>query len=157
MGGAGNDTVDGGAGADTIRFGSVLVSGTAGDAAAGGGVSASVGADTLAFSPDDDTFELSETIFGALGNGGSGVGAALNANQFATVSGIGDALNGTLDTTGNGAIVYDAGNRALYFLEAGASNTATLQTLLTAGAAVKIADITTPAITITAADFMVIA
>ena len=157
MGGAGNDTIDGGAGADIIRFGSVLVSGTAGDAAAGGGVSASVGADTLAFSPDDDTFELSETIFGVLGNGGSGVGATLNANQFATVSGIADALNGTLDTTGNGAIVYNAGNRALYFLEAGASNTATLQALLTAGTAVKIADISTPAITITAADFMVIA
>lgn len=168
IGGAGADILTGGAGNDTFNFGTVRVLGTAGDAAAGGAVDASVGVatttavDSITFvnnttTGENDVFHISQTVFGNMGNGAAAaVNSTLLAAQFKTVAGTGTALGGTLDTTGNGAFVYDTTNADLYFLEAGANNTATLSTLVTAGTALKIADVTLTGV-MSNADFVIIA
>ncbi len=155
-GGAGADTINGAGGADTISFGSLLLSGTAGDAAANGGVSASVGVDAITFVVADDTFKLDETVFGNMGNGASigGSGGVLAGSQFLIVADLSTVLTG-LDTTGNGAIVFDDLGDDLYFIEGGASNSSTLSALVTAGTALKIADITVTG-TLTASDFYIV-
>lgn len=158
-GGAGADVIDGGAGADLISFGNVLIAGdTAGDA---GDLAGSLASDTITFVAADDKFLLSETIFGTMGNGVSGAGAALNAAQFKSIAGTSGSLAAlSIDNTGNGAIVYDTTNNDLYFIEAGVDLTAaatdTLGELVGLGNAIKIADVTLTGV-LAAANFAVIA
>jgi serralysin len=158
-GGAGADVINGNAGADFINFGTVLVVGdTAGDA---GDLAGSLASDTITFVVADDTFQLSETIFGTMGDGASGAGAALNAAQFNSVADTtGSLASLSIDNTGNGAIVYDTTNNDLYFIEAGVDLTAaatdTLGELVTANNAIKIADVTLTGV-LTAADFAIVA
>ena len=155
---AGADTISGGAGADFINFGTVLIAGdTAGDA---GDLAGSLASDRITFNAAEDTFQLSETIFGIMGNGVSGAGFALNAAQFRSAGGTGDTLAGAnIDNTGNGAIVYDTANNDLYFIEAGVdltnALTDTIGELVTAGNAIKIADVTLTGV-LTAANFAII-
>lgn len=157
--GAGADTVDGGSGADNINLGNVLVAGdTAGDA---GDLAGSLASDAITFVVADDTIQLSETIFGTMGNGATGVGAALNAAQFANAAGTAASLAGLgLDNTGNGAIIMDTTNNDVYFVEAGVDLTAgatdTIAEIVAAGNAIKIADLTLTG-TVTAADFEIVA
>lgn len=155
-GDSGNDLIIGGEGTDTIQFGFQLVSGTAGDAAVAGGIASSIGVDTITFVVADDTFRLKESVFGLMGDGASiGVaGGTLAAAQFEIVANTNSTMVGTLDTTGNGAIVFVEAVNDLYFLEAGAANNTTLDALILAGTAIKIADITLTG-SLTAADFFV--
>jgi Ca2+-binding RTX toxin-like protein len=158
-GGAGADVINGNAGADFINFGAVLVAGdTAGDA---GDLAGSLASDTITFVVVDDTFQLSETIFGTMGNDASGAGAALNTAQFKSVAGTAGSLAALgIDNTGNGAIVYDTTNNDLYFIEAGVDLTVaatdTLGELVTATNAIKIADVTLTGV-LTEADFAIVA
>jgi Ca2+-binding RTX toxin-like protein len=156
-GGAGMDTISGGAGEDAISFGNVLVSGdTAGDA---DDLAGSLEVDTITFVTADDTLLISQTIFGTMGNGASGVGSTLAANQFHSQAGTSTITNTSFDVTGNGAFIYDTTGNDLYFVQASASITSgstLLSGLVSAGTAVKIADITLTG-TITAADFSIIA
>jgi len=137
IGGGSNDTLVGGTGADTFVFADTLIGqGTAGDAADFGGVNESVGVDTIQFSTSDgDTFRLYEAVFGEMGNTGQ-----LSASQFLSVANTSTALTG-LNTTGHGAIAYDSTLNDLYFLEAGADTSLSLDALIGDGYALKIADI----------------
>jgi hypothetical protein len=163
-GGAGNDTMIGGAAADVFDFGSTLVDdGTGGGTATAGtvlDVAASVGTDTITFVVADDQFRVSETIFGDMGNGTSGAGSALAANQFHSQAGTGTITNATLDVTGNGGFIYDTTGNDLYFYEAGATYTSTTTTLagmVAAGDAYMIVENMSLTGTLAATDFDIIA
>ena len=138
IGGGSNDTLIGGSGADKYVFADTLIGqgSLAGDADAFGGINASVGVDTINFVlADGDTFQLNESVFGDMGGAGQ-----LASNQFLSVANISTALTG-LNTSGHGAVAYDSTANDLYFVEAGANTSWTIDALVNDGFAIKIADI----------------
>ena len=159
IGGDGDDTINAGLGINQIIFGDTLVSGTAGSVR---GAQDSIGRDTIkAFVPNTDKLVIDETIFGNTGNGTSGAGGPLAANQFHTQAGTGAITNAAFDVDGNGAFIFDSTGKTLYFVQAGAaftSGTTTISGLETAQLAVAIAIFdmgTAPALTAT--DFLIVA
>jgi Ca2+-binding RTX toxin-like protein len=159
IGGDGDDTINAGLGINQIIFGDTLVSGTAGSVR---GAQDSIGRDTIkAFVPNTDKLVIDETIFGNMGNGTSGAGGPLAANQFHTQAGTGAITNAAFDVDGNGAFIFDSTGKTLYFVQAGAaftSGTTTISGLETAQLAVTIAIFdmgTAPALTAT--DFLIVA
>lgn len=144
-----------GSGSNILQFATALASGTAGSVA---GVDASTGTDTItAFVVANDQFQLDITVFGTTAGT---AGGTLAATQFDAVAGTAAAITAADVQTGDIGIVFDTTNSDLYFIEAGAtftSGTTTLATLLAAGAAFNIADITSITGTLAATDFNIIA
>ncbi len=158
IGGDGNDTINAGGGTlNQILFGDALVSGTAGTVR---GVQDSVGTDTVTFVVATDEFVLDETIFGPMGNGASGNGARLAANQFHAQAGTGAITNAAFDVVGNGAFIFDTAGGDLYFVQSGAtftSGTTALTDLLSAQSAYMIVENITITGTLAADDFLIVA
>jgi hypothetical protein len=162
----GNDVItlaSSGSGVDTVVFAGGT--GTAGSVAR----ATTLGVDTITnFNTANDVFNFSEADFGDL-NGGAGV-AALDQAQVVLYSGTGVALNsGNAQIDGSGGITLTngafalvgtntAGNTlALYFINSGATAGNTLAQEVSAGTAVKIADISIVGSALVLADFVGIA
>ena len=177
-GGAGIETLTGSGGADTftpggganiLKFKSTLVAGdTAGDAGDLAGSLAAAGDTISTFVAGTDTHQIDETVFGNMGDGASGNGSAIPTAQFANVADGGVDLTGNiseagagLDVTGNGALIYVADDKKLYFVEASATLDATGMDGQLAGAnaaeVVLLATYTSVTGTMVAAEFDVIA
>jgi len=173
-GGAGIETMTGSGGADTftpgvganiIKFKSTLVAGdTAADAGDLAGSLAPAGDTITTYVAGTDTHQIDETIFGVMGNGTSGNGSAIPQAQFANVAtgaidltgNISDAA-GALDVGGNGALVYVADDKKLYFVEPSATLTAGGMDAMAAAEIVLLATYGTVTGTMVAAEFDVIA
>jgi hypothetical protein len=151
IGGGSNDTLVGGSGADVYVFADILIGegSVAGDASAFGGIDFSVGVDTVNFIPTQgDIFRLDELVFGEMGDTGP-----LAGEQFKVVTSSSTVLTG-LNTAGHGAIAYDNVLNKLYFVQASADATQTLDSLVLDGKAIHIANIVGNDIT-SAASFII--
>ena len=101
--------------------GTTLVAGSTSAAAAGEAVdvAASIGADVItSFTVADDQFELSETIFGLMGNAATAVGG--NPNAFLAVADGATTVAGLGITATSGGIVHVL-DEGLYFIEKNAT------------------------------------